>query len=375
MTPIRFFGAVACALLMGCGGGGDDTGENALAVPEFGASAPSYEVFATGDEELLTPRDVAFHPERDELWVLNRYGTSTWDGGNVTVFFSPLEEIDAENHTDTWGGHFMANASSLAFGAAEYSGSDEINFATCQESQNDYNGAKVANDFMGPTLWSSDLSVYAAVNQAWGSILQGSHLDMLHQSPLCMGIAHDSANVYWVTDGHNGEVVRYDFVEDHDAGGDDHSDGIVRRYLDASFTRVADVPGHLVLDSDTGWLYYADTGEGKVRRLDTQSGESAGSLSAWGEFLDEYTEWEEATVETFASDLSAPSGIALHEGRLFVSDYDSGEIIAYDVESGEELGRIQTDASGITGLDISSAGEIYFADMDAEEVIRVLPGE
>ncbi len=58
-----------------------------------------------------------------------------------------------------------------------------------------------------------------------------------------------------------------------------------------------------------------------------------------------------------------------------MSDYDSGEIIAYDVESGEELGRIQTDASGVTGLDISSAGEIYFADMDAEEVIQVIPGE
>ena len=373
MRPILCFSAVFSASLVGCVNG--EPGESPQAVPEFGVSDPSYEVFATEADDLLTPRDVAFHPERDELWVLNREGESSWYGGSVTVFFSPLADVDGENHTDSWGSHFMAEVAALAFGAAEYSESDEINFATCQESQNDYNGSKTGDDFMGPTLWSTDLSIYAAVNQAWGSVLQGSHLDMLHQSPLCMGVAHDSANVYWVTDGHNGDVVRYDFVEDHGPGGHDHSDGIVRRYSDASFTRVADVPGHLVLDSDTGWLYYADTGEGEVKRLDTLTGESAAMLQPWGEFLQEYTEWQNATVETFASDLGAPSGIALHEGRLFVTDYDSGEIIAYDVESGDELGRIQTDATGITGLDISSAGEIYFADMDAEEVIRVVPGE
>jgi outer membrane protein assembly factor BamB len=353
-----------------------DTGEVPVAaVAEFGVGDPTYEVFATTAQSLSTPRDLAFHPERDELWVLNRLGSGAMAAGNTTIFFDPLSTVDFENYADTFAYHFMAQPSGLAFGAAEYEGSSEINFATCQESRNDYNGNYAPDDFMGPSLWPSDLEIYATVNQGWGSSLGGSHLDMLHQSPLCMGIAHDSANVYWVTDGSNGNIVRYDFAVDHGPGYDDHSDGVVRRYLDATFTRIEDVPGHLVLDAAAGWLYYADTGTGTVKRLDTQSGDSAGNLSAYGEMLDEYTRWAGATVETFASDLSAPSGIALHEGRLFVSDYDSGEIIAFDTSTGAELDRIQTSASGITGLDISSAGEIYFVDMDAEEVVRVVPGD
>ena len=39
------------------------------------------------------------------------------------------------------------------------------------------------------------------------------------------GIAADSAKVYWVMDGHNGNICRYDFVEDHGPGYDDHSAG------------------------------------------------------------------------------------------------------------------------------------------------------
>jgi len=352
----------------------DDTEEpKVAAVEEFGLGTPTYEVFATASEDLSTPRDLAFHPDRDELWVLSRYGEGSWGAGNTTIFFEPLAGLDFENFADSFGYHFMAHPSALAFGAAEYEGSSEINFATCQESRNDYNGNYAPDDFMGPSLWSSDLEIYAMVNQGWGSSLGGSHLDMLHQSPLCMGIEHDSANVYWVTDGSNGNIVRYDFVLDHGPGHDDHSDGIVRRYLDASFTRVADVPSHLAFDGDSGWLYYADTGTGTIKRLDTLSGTSAGNMSPYGESLAEYTRWNGATVETFASDMSAPSGLLLNDGRLFVSDYSTGEIIAFDTEDGAELARIQTEAQGVTGLDMSSAGEIFFVDMDAEQVVRVVP--
>ena len=46
-----------------------------------------------------------------------------------------------------------------------------------------------------------------------------------------MGIAHDAENAYWYNDGFQGELVYYDFQEDHDTGQDDHSDGIVTRYV------------------------------------------------------------------------------------------------------------------------------------------------
>ena len=37
----------------------------------------------------------------------------------------------------------------------------------------------------------------------------GSHLDMLHNTPLCMGIAHEAANRYWVFGGLKGSVAGF----------------------------------------------------------------------------------------------------------------------------------------------------------------------
>ena len=67
------------------------------------------------------------------------------------------------------------------------------------------------------------------------------HTDMLHESPLCMGIAHDHAavsrgpqggtgyrNVYWAFDGGHRQLVRFDFESDHGPGSIDHSLANVR---------------------------------------------------------------------------------------------------------------------------------------------------
>ena len=45
------------------------------------------------------------------------------------------------------------------------------------------------------------------------------------------GIAHDAANVYWIVDGMHGNIIAYDFVEDHGPGNDDHSDARLRLFL------------------------------------------------------------------------------------------------------------------------------------------------
>jgi glucose/arabinose dehydrogenase len=82
---------------------------------------------------------------------------------------------------------------------------------------------------------------------------------------------------------------------------------------------------------------------------------------------------EGATVEEFADGLEEPSGIALHDGRLFVSDHGTNEIVAYDLASGEELARIQTDAVGIMGLEFGPDGKLYFADGDGNEIVRIDP--
>src|SRR5690606_511497 len=112
-------------------------------------------------------------------------------------------------------------------------------FGTCQESTNRYNNqTPTGNMFMGPALWSADFAVYAVENP----IGLGSHLDMLHESPLCMGMAWVEENKYWVFDGYNSALVFYDFQEDHGPGYDDHSDGIIHRYAEDEVKREPNVP-------------------------------------------------------------------------------------------------------------------------------------
>jgi hypothetical protein len=359
-------------------GGGDDGGEDPVPdVDEFGfVVTRELVLIGDADDGLDVPRDIAFHPERDELWVQNRYGLdSVLDGGSHTIFFEAgVADGAVESRADTFAYHFMDEVSSMAFGDATYDGSDEITFATCQESRNDYGGFSPPNDFMGPTLWPSDLELYAEVNQSPTGSLGGSHLDMLHQSPLCVGIEHEVGNAYWVADGTAGNLVRYDFAEDHDMGYDDHSDGIVRRFPEVTFTYVADVPAHLVLDEDTSWLYLADPGGGRVVRVDITTGEDTRPLDAYGERLAEYTEWTGADVEVFAEGLSRPSGVAIGGGKLFVSDNATGELVAFDLADGSELGRMETGAASIMGIAYGPEGRIWYVDADNDEAWMVDPG-
>jgi outer membrane protein assembly factor BamB len=71
--------------------------------------------------------------------------------------------------------------------------------------------------------------------------------------------------------------------------------------------------------------------------------------------------------------LNKPSGIALAEGVLYVSDYETGEIIAYSVENGWELARINTGFDGIMGLEVDIDGKLWFVSSKTSEIYRVEP--
>ena len=156
----------------------------------------------------------------------------------TAILFSPgTSRQRIEVRTDAFANHFMEEPSSLAFGAAN-------TFGTCQESRNTYNDLAPANDFMGPSLWPADLDIYARVNQRPDGDLGGSHLDMLHGSPLAAGIAYLDSNLYFVLDGcgtrtatnkcrGDGHVVLVDFNRDHQEGTGFHGDGVIDRFLDA----------------------------------------------------------------------------------------------------------------------------------------------
>jgi hypothetical protein len=330
-------------------------------------------------EDLSVARDLAFHPDRDELWVLSSDTGGRYGGAGFTIVHKPGSAAQSwESRTDVYAYHFMDDSSAFAFGAAEFGGSSEVNFATAQESNNDYHSFAPppddGDDFMGPTLWSSDLLYYAYVYQDGNTDKGGSHLDMLHQSPRAMGIAWESGNAYWVFDGDAGNLVRYDFASDHGAGGEDHGDGVIRRYSDASVTRVEEVPGHMELDHDTNWLYIADTGGGRVIRLDITSGSKVRDLSAYGERPDEYSLYTGATVEDFVTGLSLPSGLTISDGRLFVGENGTGTIHAYDLATGTELDSMKTGAAGLTGIAVSGDAELWYLDTDNDGLYRVHPG-
>jgi DNA-binding beta-propeller fold protein YncE len=123
-------------------------------------------------------------------------------------------------------------------------------------------------------------------------------------------------------------------------------------------------------DHATGMLYVADTGGDRVMRLDTATGVSAGPLPNNWDGASEYTGWEGADWQVFAQGLAVPSGVALHEGRLFVSENGSGDIVAFDLD-GNELGRMSTPATSLMGITIGPDGKLWYADPGATEIVRI----
>ena len=372
---------VLAAALLACGG---DSGSSAGPEPELPPIPPSntplpqlgtdasrrFVQVAGRSDGLLVPRDLAFHPTRPgELWTVNlgfegtvtfytvgtaRQRISIRSDEGMGLSMAPAGQA-GEVKMDSHRSHFMQQVIGISMGA-------NGTFGTCQEG---------VQQFMGPTLWDSDPAVYAKHDlPGWGTL--GSHIDMLHQTPQCLGIEHERDNIFWVSDGTYGNLVRYDFRRDHGPGHDDHSDGVVRRYAEAKVSRVAGVPGHMVLDRATGWLYYADPGGRRVVRIATASGSQSGTLQPYGERID-YAEVKGAKVEVVVSQgLSRPSGIALYGGNLFVTDNATNEIVAFDL-AGRELQRVKTPAQGIMGIAAAPDGKLWYVDGGASRIVRVDP--
>jgi len=347
----------------GGGGGGSGGATGSGSVPELGSGSATLTVVGTTHDGLSVPRDLKFDPQHpEELWVADE----ALNG--IVLFTNPGTAAQtAEVRVDFFARHFMDKVSAISFGAGN-------EFASCQESHDEWNDQPQQPDnYMGPTLWLADLDIFAKVNQDYpGNGKEGSHIDMLHESPLCMGIAWDHDNVYWAFDGNAGNVVRYDFQTDHGPGGSDHSDGIVRRYTDVTVVRVPEVASHMALDHATGMLYVADTGNSRLMQLDTATGTNTGALPPPAEILAEYSKVEGAKWTQVAGGFSAPSGVALKDGRIFVSDYATGDIQAL-APAGELLGTLATGHAGITGLTFAPDGKLWFADAKGQVIVRVDP--
>lgn len=321
-------------------------------------------LIAGSDEDIEDPTDLDFHPvlSNMELWVINR-GTEATGSNTTTLYNAGSDAQTSINKEDGNAWHFMSLTTGIAF-------SENSNFATSPgvyDANHDGGGA-----FTGPALWSSDMTIYAEPSGG-----NGSHLDMLHQSPYCQGIAAERDNVFWIFDGYSDDIVRYDFAEDHGPGNADHSDGVVRRYSDDEVLKDADdqIVSHLVLDKEKKWLYVVDHGNQRVIRIDITTGSDMGGTPDYPnpEPIEEYSEYTGYTQELVVSGLDKPAGIDVIEDRMIVSEYETGEIIIYDISSmpAVELSRINTGLNSVQGLKIGPEGKIWFVDQNSNGVYRL----
>jgi sugar lactone lactonase YvrE len=306
------------------------------------------------------PTGLAFNRARPyELWIVNRSDDSLMivtDVGQANML--------SVRRRDAAATHFMNVPTGIAFG-------ENGNWASCGENDGTQGTTNTGGGFTGPALFTSELAIFARSN-ATGL---GTHLDMLHDSPYCMGIAHDTGNAYWVFEGFRGALVRYDFVLDHGPGEDDHSDGRIVRWVEGAVRREPGVPSHLAFDASDGSLYAADTGNQRIVKLDTRSG-TPGERLISNEPLAEHRRQDNATLVEVVKPgaIERPSGLALHDGILYVTDPPTSRLLAFDA-SGRLLRTVETGLppSSLAGITVGPDNKVYYLDLLTSRVYRVDP--
>jgi hypothetical protein len=332
--------------------------------------------------QLNRPTDLEFNPYvSDELWVMNH-----GDGAATIISRASTEARSVQRRLDPEGArHFMPQPAGFAFGARETTIVDaqgkmvEGTFATCPESEQAY---------MGPTLWTSDLRIFAITKREreppfngpnTGGEGPGSHIDMLHRTPTCAGIAWEGAgNVYWTYSGGGSMLVKYDFGVDHGIGNTDHSDGSVWRYQLQGVRYLPGVPSHLEFERGSRKLFLADTGNGRVVTFDPSNAtdmrpmSTADNVDRLREALD-VVGGQLTELVAPSHGLVKPSGLAIHDGTLYVGDNETGIIHKFSL-AGMPLGKIAIPGlqrGALAGLAFGPDGKLYFTDMFERRVLRL----
>ncbi len=311
------------------------------------------------------PVDLAFDPKRPgDLWVLG-YGDSSIHLGTGLDGASPTWK----RYRDPAWRHFMYKPPALAMG-------DNGFWGTCGDNDNsqaDDTADGHALYFMGPALFTTDLAIFAKATPDG----LGSHYDMLHSTPFCRGIAHVAGNVYWVFNAHDQSLDRYDFAVDHGPGADDHADGTIFRYAAGEVKGADDeTPSHVFYDPDDGFLYVADTGHGRVVRLDTTSGTRGPALPRPNEPLAGNAMMLGTHVEVLVppGTLAKPSGLEVKGGLVYVTDAATASFYVFD-KRGTLLRKLATGlpAGALAGFTFGFDGKIWLVDRSLEGVLRIDP--
>jgi DNA-binding beta-propeller fold protein YncE len=316
---------------------------------------------ATADDGLDRPRDLAFHPARpDQLWITN-FGSNS-----ITVLINPGK---ANRTADTRGAagadHFLVQPSAIAFG-------DNNFFATAQETDRITQRMTPA-DFMGPTLWDSDLDIFNGGH--------ASHLDMLHNSPNSNGIAWETGNVYWVVDGAHRALARYDFGEPHPHGGEDHSDGILRRYAEGMLRFMPGVSAHIEYDHSNNRLYVTQPATNQVLMFDPAEA-TMGTRIAPNYDGTRQNRMNGGTMQPFINGaehgLMRPSGLALVGDTFYIADHGNSTITAFNRE-GQRIDWVDLSThaapGSLQGIAVDGRGYIYVTDAENDRILEIAPAD
>jgi DNA-binding beta-propeller fold protein YncE len=336
--------------------GASETEWSPIGTGDGSAESVTWTYILGADERLDDPRDLGFDADGN-LWIANR------DDDRTFVVTDPgTDEQEDDRRQDGYAEHFMEETAAFSFDG-------DVQMGSCGESNNTYNDTQGrGNGYMGPVLWSTDLNVFGEENP----IGLGSHLDMSHESPYCVGIAWETDNVYWVFDGKHDALVRHDFQRDHGVGMDEHYDGIVHQLTEPEVARVEEAPGHLILDHATGRLYAADTGNGRVLWVDTASGTEGVALQETDPGVVR-VEWDDAEWGELATGFDQPGGLAFDGEHLYVGDWATGLLTELDLD-GAVIRTLDTGfgAERLYGIEIGPDGYLWVIDNDTG-VYRIDP--
>lgn len=309
------------------------------------------------------PTDLGFHYERPwELWIVGQGDNSAHRGTELDTDHPQWIRI-----VDPAARHFMHKPPALAM-------ADGNEWASCGDNDNGQAVTdQIPNFFTGPSLFSADLDVFGKKTPKG----LGSHLDMLHASPFCRGIAHVKKREYWVFNSYDKSLDRYDFHQDHGPGEDDHSDGTIFRYAAGQVKGADDgTPSHLAFDPTDKMLYVADTGNARIVKLDTTKGVRGGDLPRRNEPLADQCVMDGTNVEVVVTPgvVQRPSGLEVRGGFLYVTDAATSTFFVFD-KSGKEVKRLATGLPerSLAGFAFGPDQKIWFVDSLTGRVLRIDP--
>jgi hypothetical protein len=378
LTAGRFLSA---ALLLGCSSQAVDSSDE----PAGGTGGTGVVSQSVTLSDIYTPKlkvevsatALAFNPTSEgELWLSLRQFPSgkpcTLDDdsgcaalpGVMAVLTDATAAVPVgvvKEDGNSW--HFMRRPTAIAWGEGPV-------FASCGEALTD-NYEDDDTPYAGPALWSSDPAIFGVKPLPTQN---GTHIDMLHETPYCMGLTHESGNAFWAFNGLAGSLDRVDFHAPHAVGGEDHDDGEVHRYIAGQLLREPEVPSHIVYDRQRKLVYVADTGHGRVLSVDPSTSVAGGDIAVYEKLEGGSGFMDGASVKTLVPPgvLQKPSGVTLIDDALYVTDNATSRIYSFDI-NGQPLKILDTGLppGSLAGIAMGPDALLYVTNLLTGGVHRV----